>query len=256
MGNRSFGASTFGRNNFGNAGFRGAGFGRFGFGGRGFGCWNCGFGWGFGLGFGWGWGWGGWWGPGWGLWGWNPYWYGPAWGWDDYGYYGYPSGNYNVTYPPEYSPSSDNSSYDYQSQPDYSTSTSTNSVLDSNTNPMTGNVAESTPTVLLYTTDGTTYPASDYWVADGKLHYNVDYSGESTMDINQLDLQRTVDENAKRGVRFTLKPKPNTWAPSTDTTSAPANGPASSPAATPTVTPAPAPSPVIKTTTQEQTALQ
>ena len=74
--------------------------------------------------------------------------------------------------------------------------------------PDTGNVAESAPTVLLYMKDGTTFPATDYWVANGKLHYRISYGGESSIEMNQLDLQRTVDENAKRGVRFTLKPQP------------------------------------------------
>jgi hypothetical protein len=70
-------------------------------------------------------------------------------------------------------------------------------------------VAESTPTILLYMRDGTVLPASDYWVADNRLHYRVDYGGESTIDIDQLDLQRTVDENAKRNIRFALKPQPD-----------------------------------------------
>ena len=56
--------------------------------------------------------------------------------------------------------------------------------------------------------DGTTLPATDYWVADGKLHYRISYGGEEAVDIGLLDLQRTVDENAKRGVKFTLKPQP------------------------------------------------
>ena len=45
-----------------------------------------------------------------------------------------------------------------------------------NPNPVTGNVAATTPTVLIYLNDGTTYAASDYWLADGKLHFNVNYS--------------------------------------------------------------------------------
>jgi hypothetical protein len=63
---------------------------------------------------------------------------------------------------------------------------------------------------MLYLKDGTMYPASDYWLADNQLHYLVNYGGEGTIDMDQLDLQRTVDENAKRGVRFTLKSNPNT----------------------------------------------
>jgi hypothetical protein len=76
-------------------------------------------------------------------------------------------------------------------------------------NPVTGNVAESTPTVLLYLKDGTVFPASDYWVADNRLHFRVSYGGESTIDMGQLDFQRTVNENAKRNIRFSLKPRPD-----------------------------------------------
>jgi hypothetical protein len=75
-------------------------------------------------------------------------------------------------------------------------------------NPNPANVAESAPITLLYLKDGTTLAATDYWVEDSKLHYRVSDGGESTLDMNDLDLQRTVDENAKRGVPFTLKPQP------------------------------------------------
>ena len=210
---------------FGGRGFGSERFGRgFGFRGRGFGCWGCGFGWGWGLGFGWG--------GGWGLgWGWNPWWYSPlwydpfwygSWGWpgyyDAYPLYAPPSGP--VTYPPPYGPGDDNSSgaNSDQSQsyaapqsdvaPQMYSNPGSGSDVTPDLGPDTGNVAESAPTVLLYTKDGTTFPASDYWVADGKLHYRITYGGENVLEINQLDLQRTVDENAKRGIRFTLKPQP------------------------------------------------
>jgi hypothetical protein len=74
--------------------------------------------------------------------------------------------------------------------------------------PTTANVAISAPTILVYLKDGTTLAADDYWMADGQFHYRVKYGGESSVDMDQVDMQRTVDENAKRGVRFTLKPKP------------------------------------------------
>ena len=92
----------------------------------------------------------------------------------------------------------------------------------SNSNAVTGNVAATTPTVLIYLNDGTTYAASDYWLADGKLHYRVNYAGENSVDMNQVDLQRTVNENAKRGVRFSLKPNPDTSnaTPGSDTSTA------------------------------------
>jgi hypothetical protein len=115
-------------------------------------------------------------------------------------------------------------------------------------NPITGNVAASTPTVLIYLKDGTTYAASDYWLADGQLHYVVNYSGESTLNMDDVDLQRTVDENARRGVRFSLKPSPNrvnpqpssngdSSAPQTDHTAQPNRDHNTVPATTPSVTP-------------------
>jgi hypothetical protein len=177
-----------------------------GFGSRG--CWNCG--WGFGFGFGWGYGWG-WpwpyWGFGWGYPGlalggyWAPYWYQPWWGWSnyDFGYYtDNPSGGYgdNSTYS-----ASPYSLYDFNggSAPAESDQSSQ---FSPDTNWNTGNIAESTPTVLLYLKDGTMYVATNYWLSGNKLHYVVSYGGEGTVDMDQVDLQRTVNENAKRGVRF------------------------------------------------------
>ena len=78
----------------------------------------------------------------------------------------------------------------------------------SNPNPNTADLAESAPMAVLYLKDGTSLATTDYWIADGKLHYRVSEGGESTLDMNDLDLQRTVDENAQRGVPFTLKPQP------------------------------------------------
>lgn len=65
------------------------------------------------------------------------------------------------------------------------------------------------PETLLYLTDGTVYAVTDYWLADGKLHYSTTYGDENSIDLNQLDLQRTVDVNASRGVSFTLRPRPS-----------------------------------------------
>ncbi|MGB8543406.1 MAG: hypothetical protein WCD49_17380 [Candidatus Acidiferrales bacterium] len=82
-----------------------------------------------------------------------------------------------------------------------------------NPNPVTGNVAATTPTVLIYLNDGTIFAASDYWLADGQLRYYVNYGGENSVDMGEVDLQRTVNENAKRGVRFSLKPNPDSANP-------------------------------------------
>ncbi len=60
----------------------------------------------------------------------------------------------------------------------------------------------------LYLTDGSSVVASDHWLSEGKLHYVTPSGAENTVDATQLDLQRTVDENAKMGVAFSLKPAP------------------------------------------------
>ena len=62
--------------------------------------------------------------------------------------------------------------------------------------------------MILYLKDGSSYAVSDYWLSGGKLHYVTSYGGENVIDESQLDLQRTVNENATRGVDFTLRPEP------------------------------------------------
>ncbi len=82
--------------------------------------------------------------------------------------------------------------------------------MEGTADPAGANLAVSRPTILVYLKDGTTLAADDYWAVDGEFHYRVKYGGESSVDMDQVDMQRTIDENAKRGVRFTLKPKPAT----------------------------------------------
>ncbi|MGA8220941.1 MAG: hypothetical protein WB780_04745, partial [Candidatus Acidiferrales bacterium] len=67
----------------------------------------------------------------------------------------------------------------------------------------------SKPTVTIYLKDGSSYGVTDYWLADGNLHYVTNYGGENSIPAEQLDLQRTVDENAGRGVNFTLYNEPS-----------------------------------------------
>jgi hypothetical protein len=62
---------------------------------------------------------------------------------------------------------------------------------------------------VLYMKNGAVYALTNYWIADGKLHYVTSYGGENTIEMSELDLQKTVDVNAKRGVDFTLKPRPD-----------------------------------------------
>lgn len=209
--NRGFAGSRFGnRSGFG----RGFGFNDHDFDDFRFRCFGCGFGFGFGpsfgFGFGWGWGWGGWW---------NPWWWGPGWAWwgpppgwswerppaslpGDYSLY---SGNSNSVYNAPYS----NPSSGYRTTDSFDASLSSEPLGSPNTNPLTGNLANLTPTILLYLTDGTMLAASDYWIADNKLHYLVNYGGENSVEMDEMDLQRTVDQNVKNGVKFWLKPNPS-----------------------------------------------
>jgi hypothetical protein len=62
--------------------------------------------------------------------------------------------------------------------------------------------------VLLYLKDGSSFAVSDYWLTGGKLHYVTSYGGDNAVDESQIDLQRTVNENAARGVDFSLRPLP------------------------------------------------
>jgi hypothetical protein len=227
-GSRSYGSSTFSSSrayngNYFHGGYGGYGYRGYGYGYRGWGGWGYpgwGFGWGWGLGFGWG---GGCWGYYWPA---CSYAYSPWWGYP--GYYGvynsYPG--YSVTYSdPAYSSANvdnnqDNGAYADNGSANLDTLPIGNSNMENsglagseNNNPITNNVAVSTPTVLLYLKDGTTLAASDYWLADGVLHYDVSYGGQGSVDMGELDLQRTVNENARRGIPFSLKPQPDSATP-------------------------------------------
>jgi hypothetical protein len=61
---------------------------------------------------------------------------------------------------------------------------------------------------VLYLKSGSSYAVTDYWLADGKIHYVTSYGGENAIDEKDLDLQRTVNENAAQGLTFTLRPVP------------------------------------------------
>jgi hypothetical protein len=62
-------------------------------------------------------------------------------------------------------------------------------------------------TAILFFADGTNFQVSDYWLDGGRLHYATAYRRDMNVAIEQLDLQRTVDENWKRGLAFALRPK-------------------------------------------------
>jgi hypothetical protein len=59
--------------------------------------------------------------------------------------------------------------------------------------------------IVIYLTDGTSYGVTDYWLTAGKFNYLTTYAGENSIPMEMLDLQKTVDENAARGMEFTLR---------------------------------------------------
>jgi hypothetical protein len=75
------------------------------------------------------------------------------------------------------------------------------------------NSENSSAILLLYLKDGTMYSARDCWLVDGKLHYTARDGSDGVVELDAIDIQRTVDENAKRGVPFTLKPSPSSSKP-------------------------------------------
>jgi len=134
-----------------------------------------------------------------------------AWGLG-YGYsnpYGYGYGGY-YPYAPDYSapPSMDENSgefgpFTWQNPPGDSGSQS----------------SVAAPNSVIYLQGGTNFDVSDYWVSEGKLHYVTSYGGENSVDLGQVDIQRSVDANASRGLSFSLHPAavtPLTPPPSTD----------------------------------------
>ena len=95
-------------------------------------------------------------------------------------------------------PSAEGNAGDWQNTPDNSSQAS---------------APNAQPYVVIFLRDGTSYAVGDYWLAGGKLHYVTSYGGENSVDYNQLDLQRTVNENATHGITFTLRPAPASETP-------------------------------------------
>jgi hypothetical protein len=48
-----------------------------------------------------------------------------------------------------------------------------------------------------------------YWLQENKLRYISTDGSEFIIQMEQLDLRRSMDENAKRGIKFTLQPYRN-----------------------------------------------
>jgi hypothetical protein len=89
-----------------------------------------------------------------------------------------------------------------------------------------GSGTQSRSETLLYLKDGTVFAVASYTVSDGQLHYVTSYGEKNYFSVDLLDLRKTIEENAQRGVAFTLTPA----APATPGASQPAPlGPAPAP---------------------------
>jgi hypothetical protein len=158
----------------------------------------------------------------------------PFWGCPGYGFGGY-GGYYNGGYYGNqiYNQSTDESSVSNEFNPSHYWFPSAPAEEGG------GGGATSGPEVALFLKDGTVYAITDYWVADNKLHYVTNYGGENSIPLDQIDMQRTVDANAKRGINITLRPTPYSQeAPAPDAAPTPP-----SPDAQPPANPPPAPNP-------------
>ncbi|HET9308894.1 MAG TPA: hypothetical protein VFO46_22970 [Candidatus Sulfotelmatobacter sp.] len=65
----------------------------------------------------------------------------------------------------------------------------------------------------LFLNDGTVLNVSDYWLVDRQLHFMISEEEgakptEEVIAFDELDLQRTVDVNTRRGFRFMLRNEP------------------------------------------------
>lgn len=73
--------------------------------------------------------------------------------------------------------------------------------------PPSANGSETQPVADLVLKDGTVFGVTSYWLVNDRLFYITTYKIQSSIPIDQLDLQKTVDMNWKRGIAFTLTPQ-------------------------------------------------
>jgi len=84
--------------------------------------------------------------------------------------------------------------------------------------------------VLIYLKSGAVYTVRDYWMVDGELHFILVNGFQNSVDLEQVDLQRTNSENAKSGVKFIYKSEPGKTAPAPDRNAMPPGASAPAPA--------------------------
>jgi hypothetical protein len=63
------------------------------------------------------------------------------------------------------------------------------------------------PVTEIVTTDGIVFGVTSYWMENNQLCYVTTYNVKHCIAMSRVDLQKTVDMNYKRGVKFTLTPK-------------------------------------------------
>jgi hypothetical protein len=73
--------------------------------------------------------------------------------------------------------------------------------------PPSSGSANAPPVTVLYLNNGYSVGVRAYWLENGWLHYLTTYGGENSVPAGEIDLQRTVDENAKNNVPFVLRPR-------------------------------------------------
>jgi hypothetical protein len=69
------------------------------------------------------------------------------------------------------------------------------------------------PLMQLYLKDGTAYDVNDYWFVDNQIHFTIlDESAtkpvEQAIGLEDLDVQRTIDVNTRRGFRVVMRNEP------------------------------------------------
>lgn len=73
--------------------------------------------------------------------------------------------------------------------------------------------AQARTETLLYLKDGSVFAVATYTVSDGELHYATAYGEKNDIAVDLIDLQKTIEANAERGVAFTLTPSPTPATP-------------------------------------------
>jgi hypothetical protein len=60
------------------------------------------------------------------------------------------------------------------------------------------------PVILLQLRDGSMYGLIDYWAKGDELHYTTTYGSQDSVPLERIDIEKTVQLNAERGVPFAL----------------------------------------------------